>query len=203
MDHGNWLVLRGCLFIVLGVAAMLFPTSAVFAFAMVFAAFAFVDGLLSVLSGAAGFQGKEAGRWPLIFRGLVGVLVGALFVLMPYVATASYALVSLTLLAVWAVFTGALEIKAAVRLRHEIRGEWLLGLSGLLSILLGLAVPIFLALYPAATLISAAWMIAIYAFMAGGALIVQGVTVKRRHGITTTEVPGCDAADVAAAQPAA
>jgi uncharacterized membrane protein HdeD (DUF308 family) len=167
---------------------MLFPASALFAFSMLFAAFAFVDGLLSVFSGVAGV--KENGQWALILRGLVGILVGGLFVLMPYVATISYAVISLALLALWSIFAGVLEITAAARLRNEIRGEWLLGISGFLSILLGLAIPVLLALVPAATLLSAAWMIAIYALAAGGVLIADGL--KRNHGLGGPTRAGSD-----------
>lgn len=178
--NGNWswLVLRGGLAMVLGVSAILFPASALFAFTMVFAAFAFVDGLLSLVSGIGGARRKEEGWWALVARGLVGLLVGTLFVLMPYVTTLSYALVSLALLAVWSIFTGAFEVAGAVKLRKEIKGEWLLGISGLLSILLGLAIPVVLALYPAATLLSIAWIIGVYALAAGIVLVVQGVRLR-------------------------
>ena len=41
-------MLRGVLALMLGVAAILYPLGALFAFTMTFAAYAFVDGLLSM-----------------------------------------------------------------------------------------------------------------------------------------------------------
>lgn len=176
----SWLVLRGGLAVVLGLLAILFPASALFAFTMIFAAFALVDGLFSIISGIKGARRKEERWWTMILRGLIGIAVGVLFVLMPFVSTISYAVASLALLAVWSIFTGVFEIVAAVKLRKEIKGEWLLGLSGLLSILLGAAIPLVLALYPAATLLSVAWMIGVYALAAGIVLLLQGFRLRRR-----------------------
>ena len=176
----SWVALRGGLAVVLGVLAILFPASALFAFTMIFAAFALVDGLFSVMSGIKGARRKEERWWAMILRGLIGIAVGVLFVLMPFVSTISYAVASLALLAVWSIFTGVFETVAAVKLRKEIKGEWLLGLSGLLSILLGAAIPFVLALYPAATILSVAWMIGVYALAAGIVLLLQGFRLRRR-----------------------
>ncbi len=66
-------------------------------------------------------------------------------------------------IASWAIITGILEVAAAIRLREEIRGEWALGLSGLLSIILG----ILLAVFPAAGIVALTWMIAAYAILFG------------------------------------
>jgi uncharacterized membrane protein HdeD (DUF308 family) len=44
--------------------------------------------------------------------------------------------VLLYVIAVWTGLMGIAELGAAVRLRREIRGEWLLAMSGLLSLLL-------------------------------------------------------------------
>ncbi len=179
----SWFVLRGGLAIALGVLAVLFPVNTLFAFTMVFAAFALVDGLFSVMSGIKGATRKEERWWALILRGLVGTAVGVLFVLMPLVTTISYAIVSLGLLAVWSIFTGVFEVAAAVKLRKEIKGEWLLGLSGLLSILLGMAIPLVLTLYPAATILSLAWLIGVYALAAGVALLLQGLRLRRSSNV--------------------
>lgn len=179
-DNWGWLALRGGLALVLGVLAIIFPASALFAFTMVFAAFALIDGLLSLASGIGGARHKHEKWWALIARGLVGILVGILFILMPYVTTIGYALASLALVAIWSIFTGLFEIAAAVKLRKEIEGEWLLGLSGLLSVLLGMAIPIVLALYPAATILSVGWLIGVYALAAGIVLIGQSFRLRRR-----------------------
>ena len=179
----GWFVVRGVLALTLGAVAFLFPLSALFAFTMVFAAYAGADGLLSTIAGIRGARRKEERWWALVLRGIVGIAVAALFVLMPFVATVSYALATLGLLSAWAMLTGVLEITAAIRLRTEIEGEWLLGLSGMLSILLGLAVPMALYVNPPATILSVAWVIAIYAFVAGAALIGLGVRLRRRQDV--------------------
>jgi uncharacterized membrane protein HdeD (DUF308 family) len=179
----GWFVVRGVLAMALGTVAFLFPASALLAFTMVFAAYAGADGLLSTIAGVRSATAKEERWWALILRGLIGIAVAVLFVLMPFVATVSYALATLGVLSAWAILSGVLEIAAAIRLRKEIEGEWLLGLSGMLSILLGLAVPVALYVNPPATILSVAWVIAIYAVVAGAALIGLGVRLRRRQAV--------------------
>jgi uncharacterized membrane protein HdeD (DUF308 family) len=155
--------------------------SALFAFTMLFAAYAGADGLLSMVAGVRGATRKEERWWALILRGIIGIAVAALFVLMPFAATVSYAVATLSLLSACAIVTGILELVAAIRLRKEIEGEWLLGLSGALSILLGLAVPAALLWNPPATILSVAWVIAMYAVIAGVALIGFGLRLRQRR----------------------
>lgn len=176
----GWLVIRGVLALILGTVAFLFPVSALFAFTMVFAAYAGADGILSTIAGVRGATRKEERWWAFILRGIIGLAVAAIFVLMPFAATVSYALATLGLLSAWAMLAGILEVIAAVRLRKEIEGEWLLGFSGLLSILLGLAVPTALYVNPPATILSVAWIIAFYAVLAGIALIALGLRLRRK-----------------------
>lgn len=178
-DNWGWTLARGILALILGVLAIVFPASALYAFTLVFAAFLFVDGAFSLASVIRGATRKED-RWSAyVLRGAAGILVGVLFVLMPFVMTIGYAFATLVLLAAWSVTAGILEIAAAIRLRKEIKGEWLLGLSGALSILLGLGVMILFALFPVASILSVAWMIGVYAIAAGIVLIVQALRLKR------------------------
>jgi len=176
----KWFLVRGVIALALGIGAIVFPLSAVFAFTMVFAAYCFLDGIASLVAGVRG--AREPGhRWgALIFSGSVGILIGIMFLLMPLLATVAYSSVVLLLLAVWAIVTGGLEIVAAIRLRKEIEGEWLLGLSGAISVLLGLAVLILVLPHPAASILSAAWLIAFFAFGTGIVLVTQAMRLRRR-----------------------
>lgn len=179
----GWFMLRGVLALLLGVAAVVFPLSAVFAFTMLFALYAFIDGVAALAAGVRGARAHE--RWGvLVFQGVVGILVGVVFVVVPIVATVTYAYLSIALLAFWSILTGLLEIAAAIRLRREIEGEWLLGLSGLFSLLLGIAIVVIVLPVPAATILSAAWLIAVFAFVSGFVLVVQALRLRNRR---TTE----------------
>lgn len=177
----KWFALRGVLLLVLGVLALAFPGMALFSFALVFAAFCFADGVLAVASGVRGARRKEERWWALILSGMLGIAIGVIFVLFPALGTIAYALTAILLFAAWAIATGVLEIAAAWRIRREIRGEWLLMLSGALSVLLGLGLLALLWIAPAPTLVSVAWVIGIWALIGGVALLVLAFRL-RRHG---------------------
>ena len=173
-------MLRGVVALLLGIGAITFPLSAVFAFTMVFAAYCFIDGVASLVAGVRGAR-EKAHRWgALVFSGLIGILIAVLFLAMPLVATVTYSFVVLAMLAAWAIRTGGLEIAAAIRLRREIEGEWLLGISGAISVCLGIAVIVLVIPYPAASILSAAWLIAFFAFGTGMVLIAQAVRLRSR-----------------------
>ena len=181
-DNWGWTLARGILALILGVLAIIFPASALFAFTLVFAGFLLADGALSLASGVRGARRKADRWWAYVLRGLAGLVVGILFVLMPFVMTVSYAVATLVLLAAWSITAGILEIAAAIRLRKEIEGEWLLAFSGTLSILLGGGVMILFTLYPVASILSVAWMIGIYAIAAGVVLTIQAFRLRKPAG---------------------
>ena len=53
----------------------------------------------------------------------------------------------------WLTVTGVLQVIAAIRLRRHIKGEWILAVAGILSILLGVGC----ALFPEALSVMALW----------------------------------------------
>ena len=175
----GWIVFRGVLALALGVVSFLFPLGALFAFAMLFAAYAGVDGILSLVAAVRGARRKEERWWAYVIRGIIGIATAVLFVLMPGVMTVGYALATLVMLAIWAIVTGALEIVAATSLRKEISGEWLMGLSGALSVALGIVIIVLLVLDPLTTLPSAAWVIGAYAIVAGVVLLGLGFKLRQ------------------------
>lgn len=170
-QNWKWMMVRGVLALALGIAALLFPAGALFAFTMLFAAFAGVDGIASLIAGIQGAAHKEH-RWiALVLRGVLGLVAAGLFVALPLEFTVSYALATLVLVAAWAIAVGLLEIVAAVRLRKEIRGEVLVALSGTITVGLGVAILVLLYLQPIASILSVAWLIGAWALLGGGLLI--------------------------------
>ena len=67
-----------------------------------------------------------------------------------------------------------MQIAGAIRFRHEIKGEWLLVVSGALSIAFGLLVFIF----PGAGALTIAWMFG--AFAASTGIVLIALAIRRR-----------------------
>lgn len=167
----NWwaLALRGLLGIALGVFMLAMPAAAFAALVLVFGAYVLLDGVFGVIVAVRGAHGDRS-WWALLLGGLAGIVAGLGAFLLP----ALTALVLLYVIAFWAVITGVLEITAAVRLREQLRHEWLLGLSGGLSILFGVLVLIA----PAAGALAVVLVIAVYALLSGLILLALGVRLR-------------------------
>jgi uncharacterized membrane protein HdeD (DUF308 family) len=168
----NWwlLALRGALGIAFGVIAFLAPGAALLAIAIWYGAYAFVDGILAIAAAVSGHA--PGGRWgSLLIVGLLGVAAGVITFFYPGIT----ALALLYVMAFWAVATGVFEVMAAVRLRRYIAGEWLLALSGVLTILFGLA----LVAMPLAGLLAVAWLVGFYAVFFGVLQLALGFELRR------------------------
>lgn len=152
---------RAVLALLLGCAAFFFPFSQASEFATTFAAFSLFDALLVVAAGWRG--GRGAGeRWPvLMVSGIIGMLVSGLL-LFP-VFDIVYRVAVLGVVMAWAALTGTLHVIAAIRLRGDISSKRSLGLSGLISVALAIALPLFLLLKPGSPLLAASPIIGVYA----------------------------------------
>jgi len=172
MLAGNWwaLLLRGIAAALFGLAALFWPGLTLFVLIVFFGAYALVDGVLAIV---AGIRGSEGSRWLLLAEGVFGVLAGLAALFWPGMT----ALVLLFLISAWAIFTGLLKVVMAIFFRREVENAWLMGLSGVLSILFGLV----LAVLPGAGLLSLVWLIGIYALIFGIALIVLGFRARGRR----------------------
>ena len=157
------LLIRGILAVVFGVLAYIQPAITLAALVLLFGAYSFADGVMSIVAGFAG-RGEREHWWVLLLEGLVGVAVGILTLWAPGIT----AMALLFYIAAWAILTGILEIAAAIRLRKEIRGEWLLILGGLASVAFGG----LLVARPGAGALTVVWLIAGYAVVFGILLIV-------------------------------
>jgi uncharacterized membrane protein HdeD (DUF308 family) len=166
------LALRGVLAILFGMVAFFWPGLAWLVVVYLFAAYAFVDGVFAILAALAG-HARGRRWWGLLLEGVAGIGFGALTLLWP-LATVITELALLYLIAFWSIATGVFEVAAAIRLRHEIQGEWALALSGILSILFGLV----LIIVPAAGALAVAWLVGAYAIAFGVLLLVVAFRLR-------------------------
>lgn len=168
--HSWWLyALRGVAAIIFGVLALTRPGATVLALVLVFGFYAIADGVLAIV---AAFQMRQLAKdwWVVLLEGLAGILVGIIALVYPSVTAVALYL----LIAFWAVFTGIMEIIAAIRLRHEIENEWSLILTGVLSIILGVVLVIF----PLVGAVGLVWTIGIYAILFGLLMLYLAFTVR-------------------------
>ena len=162
LSRNGWLfLLRGLAGIIFGIITFIAPGISLAALVLLFGAYALVDGVFALWS-AIRRRGQDR-WWVLLLQGILGIAAGVLTLTLPAIS----ALALLYVIAAWALVTGALEIAAAIRLRKVIAREWLLVLSGIASIVLG----VLLALNPAAGALAVALWIGAYALVTGALLV--------------------------------
>lgn len=169
-----WAVLlRGIVAIIFGIMAFAWPGITLLVLIYLFGAYALVDGIAELINGIR-MRGIERQWWIVVIQGIAGIVIGILAFMWP----GTTGLVLLYFIAAWAIITGGTEIIAAIRLRQEINNEWLLILSGVLSLIFG-----FLLIFmPGAGALSVLWLIAIYAIIAGIALVVLSFRLRSLRG---------------------
>jgi uncharacterized membrane protein HdeD (DUF308 family) len=168
----NWwlFVLRGVAALLFGILTLVWPDITVAALVILFGAYAIVEGLASLMS-AARHRDDRAHRGLHVLEGLLALAAGILTFIWPDVT----ALGLILLIGIWAVMSGIAEIVAAIQLRRVIEGEWLLALAGVLSVLAGIVILV----RPGAGALGIALVIGVYAVVFGVSLIGLGLRLRR------------------------
>lgn len=171
----NWwaILLRGVLAILFGVLAFMWPGITLLTLILLYGGFAFADGVLSLIAAVRG--GSPMPRWWLVVVGLMGLAVGVLTVFLPVVT----GFVLLMFIAAWAVVTGVMQVYGAIKLRHEIDGEWWLIASGVLSILFGA----MLVVWPGAGALAMVLVIGTFAIIYGALMIGFALRLRKQAAI--------------------
>ncbi|HET8577792.1 MAG TPA: DUF308 domain-containing protein [Methylomirabilota bacterium] len=170
----NWwaLALRGVFAILFGLSAFAMPRITLAAVILLFGAYAIADGVFAIVAGLRAAERHER-WWALLLEGIADIAAGVAAFAWPGLT----ALLLLYLVSFWAVVTGLLEIAAAVRLRQTVRGEWLLALNGIISVLLG----IFLVVFPAGGILAVMFWIGGYAVFFGVLLLSLAFRLRSLH----------------------
>jgi len=167
----NWWVvaLRGVAGVIFGLMAFFWPGITLASLVLLFGAYVFVDGIFTIATAVRSAH-EDDRWWVLLIEGILGVVAGIATFVLPIVT----ALTLVYVVAAWSLITGILGIVTAVRLRKVIDGEWLLGLSGALSVIYG----VLLIAWPAAGALALVWLIGSYAFVFGALMIGLGFRLR-------------------------
>jgi uncharacterized membrane protein HdeD (DUF308 family) len=168
--------LRGVAAILFGFAAVAWPDLTVGVLVAWFGAFAIVDGGFTV---GASLAGPSNDRLWYLLGGIASIAIGVAAWVWPGLT----ALTLLYIIASWAVIGGTFEIMAAVALREVLTREWMLILSGVVSILFG----IVLFAFPGEGALAVVTTIGIFSMILGGSLL--GLALRLRslgEGPTTS-----------------
>jgi uncharacterized membrane protein HdeD (DUF308 family) len=169
MDLSALLIVRGVVGVAIGIMAFAWPGITIAVLVAIFGIYAVVDGITNLFLGFT--RTRTHGRsWAHALQGIVGIAAGVLAFLWPGIT----ALALVTFIGAWALVTGVFEIVAAIRLRKMITGEWLLALSGIMSVVFGILVFLF----PGAGAVGIAWVLGAYAAAAGIVLIALGARLR-------------------------
>jgi uncharacterized membrane protein HdeD (DUF308 family) len=162
------LAIRGAAAVLFGLIALAWPALTLLVLVFLFAAYTLAVGALAVLASlrTRGVQGW----WLVLLLGLASIATGIVVLLYPRIT----ALVLVLVIGAGALVTGVIDTWMAVRLRKEMRNEWLLGLAGVISILFGA----FVLISPGAGALALVWLIALQSIATGVLFFLIGLRVR-------------------------
>jgi len=157
---GSWkrLAVHGAAAVFFGLATLAWPGITLSSLVLLWGAFAFVDGITAVSAAIADRLLVHRG-W-VAFRGVTGILAGAVTFLWPSITT----LALLVVIATWSLIIGSSRIAFAISARKQLSGAGMVGLGGALLVLLG----VLMLADPGVGAIGITWAIGWAAFVFGG-----------------------------------
>jgi uncharacterized membrane protein HdeD (DUF308 family) len=164
--QAGWAVaLRGILAVIFGVIAIRSPDIAASAFVIVFAIYAFADGVFDFFLAAQ--LGRAGQRWGwYLVEGIASIAVGVIALAYPAVTL----LAAVLLIGIRAIAVGVFELVGAFSW-EGLESRWLLGITGVVSILFG----VLLLASPATGGLALLWTIGVYAIVFGTMLFALGL----------------------------
>ncbi|WP_247869715.1 HdeD family acid-resistance protein [Herbaspirillum sp. ST 5-3] len=170
--HSWWVfALRGIVALAFGLLALMMPGVTLLSLVALFAAYALLAGVVSLVGAVQNRKHDEDWWLPLLF-GLASIGAAVIAVMHPTLT----ALIFVLVIGANALVGGILDIATAIRLRKVIRGEWMLVLSGIASIVFGALVFLF----PGAGALALIWWISLYAVVTGVLLLALSIRLRTR-----------------------
>ena len=170
--RGSWwsVLLRGILYLVVGFLLVTSTQDAAIVLVQFFGILAIIEGIL--IGIAAIVARKELGKswWHSLVHGLVSFAFGLILLWEPGITVAAV----VYLIALWAMIVGAIQLLMAWQIRKETEFEFLLVITGLISLIFGLV----LFRNPAEVTEFVLVLVGIFMVFSGIALTVLGIKLK-------------------------
>jgi uncharacterized membrane protein HdeD (DUF308 family) len=167
-----WLLLvRGILLIVLGIMMLAWPNATITVFAVLFAAFLFVDGVLEIVQG---FQDRKVGQPSAgnFTLGALAIIFGLIVLFWPRGVLTAIVI----LIAIWAILAAVAGISAGIRLRKVSGSGWGWFLAfGILAGIFGIS----LIVNPSAGISTLVWLVGFWAIVTGIMLAAFSFVVRK------------------------
>ncbi len=167
----NWwaVLLRGICAVIFGLAAFAWPGITLALLILFYGAYVLVEGIFAVVSSFGRTKDSKF-PWSMFLVGLVSIAVG----LITFVWPGLTALALLYLIGAWAIVRGIFEVVAAIELRKQIEGEWLMIIAGMASVLFG----VLMVLWPGAGVLALLWLIGVFAVIFGVIMIILAFKLR-------------------------
>ena len=167
-----WVFLIGGLASLFGVVAFAKPGIALLVLSMFFAAAILVDGAFSIVGS---IQNREKdGWWVMLLIGILGVGVGGYALMNPPISMLAF----VYLVALQAILLGVFLVMLGYRVRLATSREWLLYVTGALSILFGILV----LARPGAGSLTIVYLIAAWAIVIGALKLAFAFRIRKLPG---------------------
>jgi uncharacterized membrane protein HdeD (DUF308 family) len=140
---------------------------------VLFGVYALIDGFAELRDFVVTVPGIRRRNGVVLFRAFVSMTVAVVAFAWPGIT----ALALLYLIAAWAFVVGVTEIAMAIRHRAGDAHDWLIGLGGVLSIVLG----IVLVVDPGSGVLTITWAVAWFAIIGGVMSLVRAWQLRKAH----------------------
>ena len=167
-----WVILvRGIILVLLGIAMFAWPKATLTVFVVFFAAYLFVDGVMSIVQGFSERRDGQPSGWSFA-QGILAIAFGIAVLAWPD----TIGKVLMIVVGIWAILAGIAGIAAGFRMKQVPGAGWGWFLAwGILALVFGIA----LIANPAAGILSILWLVALWAVMAGIVFIAASFFVRK------------------------
>lgn len=160
---------RGMIALIFGLFALTYPHFTLSILVVIFGIYVFASGLMTML--LALFSREYDISWLIYFlEGFLSMAAGILVFCLPDIT----AIIFLYILALWALFTGIMQLIAYIRLHSIFENDLLLCVNGIISIVIS----VLLFRFPFQSILMIAWIVGFYAFIFGLLSILSVIHTK-------------------------